>query len=86
MRTSDLKKLLGTEKLVLGTDRTLKAVRQGRVARILLAKNAPSSLRESLDRCQRFSSFELEVSPLTNDELGTLCKKPFSVAVIAILS
>lgn len=83
---NDIRKLLGSEKLILGTDRVLKAVRRGKAARVILASNAPSSVKEQFLRHQQLGAgFSVEDAGVPNDELGTICKKPFSVAAIAIL-
>ncbi len=82
---TEIRKLLGSEKLIIGTDRVLKSVRKGEATKVILASNAPDSLRVQLSRYKELgSSFELEEAGMPNDELGTLCKKPFSIAAIAI--
>ena len=83
---TEIRKLLATDKLVIGTDRVLKAVRAGSAKKVLLATNAPLVLRDQLLHYQRISPFEVEETGKTNDELGTACKKPFSIAALAILS
>lgn len=81
---TEIRKLLGSDKLVIGTDRVLKEVKKGAAAKVVLASNAPDELRTRLARYRAISAFELEDAGMTNDELGTLCKKPFSIAAIAI--
>ena len=83
---AEIRKLIGSEKLILGTDRVLKATRQGNVEKIILASNAPPMLKRSLTKYQQVGKFVLEDAGIPNDELGTICKRPFSVAAIAILS
>ena len=82
---TEIRKLLGTEKLIIGTDRVLKAVRKGGVSKVVLATNAPATLRTELERYRLLGDFPVEDAGMTNDELGTLCKKPFSIAALAIL-
>jgi len=82
---TEIRKLLGSEKLIIGTDRVLKSVKKGEAAKVILASNAPAELKTELLRYQTIAkTFEIESSDLTNDELGTLCKKPFSIAAIAV--
>ncbi len=84
---AEIRKLLGSDKLIVGTDRVLKAVRKGGVAKVILAANAPAALRDQLAHYQQLgASFELVTLEMPNDELGTLCKKPFSIAALAIRS
>lgn len=82
---TEIRKLLGSDRLIIGTDRVLKSARKGDAARIILANNAPETLRRELARYKELgAAFELEEAGMPNNELGTLCKKPFSIAVIAI--
>jgi len=82
---TEIRKLLGSDKLIIGTDRVLKSVRKGEAAKVILASNAPDALQEQLKKFKELGAgFELEEAGVPNDELGTLCKKPFSIAVIAI--
>jgi ribosomal protein L30E len=82
---TEIRKLLGSDRLIIGTDRVLKGVRKGDVSKVILASNAPTHLQEQLRRYKELgATFEMEHAEMPNDELGTLCKKPFSIAVIAI--
>jgi len=83
---TEIRKLLGTEKLIIGTDRVLKAVRKGGISKVVLASNAPETLRAQLERYRKLAEFSVDDAGMTNDELGTLCKKPFSIAALAILA
>lgn len=81
---TEIRKLLGTEKLVIGTDRVLKSVQNGQATKVILASNAPEHLKAQLGRYHALAKFEIEDAGMTNEELGTLCKKPFSIAALAI--
>ncbi len=84
---TEIRKMLGSDKLILGSERVLKAVRKGGVAKVVLASNAPESLKAQLEQYQKLGDhFLIEDAGVPNDELGTLCKKPFSIAVLAFLS
>ncbi len=81
----ELKKLSETKKLVLGTERNLKLVKKGLgLKKIIIAKNCNPQTVKLLERYSKISGLELEISTLTNEKLGTLCKKPFLVSVIGI--
>lgn len=81
---SEIRKLLGTEKLIIGTERVIKALKQGDVSKVILANNTPVETHKNIERYQEIMKFEIQEAKETNEELGTLCKKPFSIAVIAI--
>lgn len=82
----EIRKLLGTEKLIIGSERVLKALRNGGVARVIIASNVPEEFKLQLNAYQQAAGFELQQLEVTNDELGTICKKPFSIAALAILA
>lgn len=84
---TEIRKLLGSEKLIIGSDRVLKSLGRGGVAKVIFASNAPADLQERIARFRDIgATFDIAVADIPNDELGTLCKKPFSIAVLAILS
>ena len=81
----EIKKILGTDKLIIGKEKTMKALSKGLVKKVLLAKNAPQDLKEDIDYYKELSDVSVENTTLSNEELGTLCKKSFSISVLAIL-
>lgn len=84
---TEIRKMLGSDKLILGSERVLKAVRKGGVVKVVLASNAPDALKAQLEQYRKLGApFHIEDAGMPNDELGTLCKKPYSIAALAILS
>jgi len=81
----EIRKLLGSEKLILGKERTLKELRKGNLQKVFIASNLDDQTKKDLEYYQEINNFELINSNMTNEELGTLCRKPFSVAVIGLL-
>ncbi len=81
----EIRKLLGSEKLILGTDRTLKAMRNGNLKRIYLASNADSKVKEDIEYYKEMSDFEVVELKENNIDLGTICKKPFSISIIGLV-
>ncbi len=82
---NELKKLLGSEKLIIGKDRTLKLLKKGELSKVFLASNVDPLVLEDVERYASLNGTEVEVVKLPNDELGTFCKKPFSIAVIGLV-
>lgn len=81
----ELKKLSETKKLVLGTERNLKLLKRGsQLKKVIIAKNCNIRTVKLIERYSKISGIELEISTLTNEKLGTLCKKPFLVSVIGV--
>lgn len=81
----EIRALLGSDKLLLGTQRTMKALRQGKLAKIYLASNVDKKTLEDVEHYQGISEFDVEKLKETNEELGTICKKGFSVSVIGVM-
>ncbi|MFC2135838.1 ribosomal L7Ae/L30e/S12e/Gadd45 family protein [Bacteroidota bacterium] len=81
----EIKKLLGNEKLIIGTDRVLKSLKSGKIEKVFYSSNADSKVVAELKHLALLSEVKVEEAGVTNDELGTFCKKPFSVSVIGIL-
>ena len=71
----DIKKATEAGNLIIGTTQVTKKAKQGKIARILLSSNCPESVKADL------SAYSVDV-----EELGVICKKPFSISVLGIAS
>lgn len=80
-----LKKDLESKKVVIGAQRTLKLLRQGKIARVLVAQNSTDVLKDDLVYYSKNGGFEIVELDVPNEELGVLCKKPFSISLLGIL-
>ena len=81
----DIKEALKANKLIVGTKRTVKALRKEELASVFLASNCPEMLEEDVKHFASFDSVPVEKLTITCDELGVLCKKPFLVSVVGVL-
>lgn len=81
----EIKKLVATPKGVVGTERTLKGMRAGKISKIFLAKNVKESTRSDIEAYAKIGNIEVVTLSLGNDELGTICKKPFAISVLGEL-
>jgi ribosomal protein L30E len=79
---ADIRKLLGSDKLVMGSDRCMKLLRSGQLKQIMLANNAPVSTVQDVER--HAGKTEIVVLDIPNEELGVYCKKPFNISVLGI--
>jgi len=84
MSIAEIKKYLKTQNLVIGTERTLKALRNNKLVKVLLASNAPEDLVKDVDYYASIAKIDVEKLNIPNDELGVICKKPFSIACIGM--
>lgn len=83
--STEIKKLLKAKSLVIGTEKTLKSLKLGRIERIILSSNCPDKVAEDLNYYAGLGNVETVKVPYPNEELGVICKKPFSISVLSIL-
>ena len=81
----EIKKLLKTKKLIIGTERTIKNIKLGRIDRVFLSANCPEKVEEDINYYKKMGDFKVIKLEHPNDELGAICKKPFLISVLSIL-
>ena len=84
MSIAEIKKYLKTPNLVIGKERTLKALIANELDKVFLASNAPDDLVKDFEHYASIAKIKLEKLSIPNDELGVVCKKPFSIACIGM--
>lgn len=87
MELADFKKTIVNarekNKLVLGTDQTIKLLKSGKVKFIASANNNPSI--NGIKYYSELAGVEVYLYPGDGLSLGELCKKPFSVSTLAVI-
>ncbi|BFI73468.1 50S ribosomal protein L30e [Nanoarchaeota archaeon] len=83
----DLRKILVEEKnrVIIGSRRTIKMIKNGKVEKVFLAKNTPEEIKNDILYYSKLGNFEVEELKYTNEEIGLLLKKPFKISVVSIL-
>ncbi len=84
MSIEELKRLIKSEKAVLGTQRTLKLLKQGTVEQIFLSSNCPEQVKKDVEYYAKLAGVSVTFLKYPNDEVGILCKKPYPVSVLSI--
>jgi ribosomal protein L30E len=79
---AEIRKLLGTDKLVIGTDRVMKLLRAGDLKQVLVASNCKADVRDDVTHLA--GDAEVVALDVTNEELGVFCKKAFNIQVLGI--
>jgi len=82
---NELKNIAG-DKLVFGTDENLKLLRSGKLSKVFLASNCSDSLKSDFENLCKISNVEYVVLSDSNEEIGVICKKPFSISVVGVLA
>jgi large subunit ribosomal protein L30e len=80
----EVKKLLKTDKLVLGTGRTMKQLRIGKLSKVILSSNCPEDVSDDIENYAKLAGTKVARLKMPNDELGVLCKKQFPISVLGI--
>ena len=81
----EIKKIVNTDKAVVGTNETIKALKAGKMAKVFLTSNCPAEVRKDVEYYARLSKAEVVELPIPNDELGVVCRKPFLISVLGVL-
>ncbi len=82
MDLNEFKTIIKKEKMVFGTERTAKLLKLGNVKHVFLAKNCPERVNRDITYYAKLAKVDVSIINKTNEELGILCKKSFSVSVL----
>jgi large subunit ribosomal protein L30e len=85
MYEEEIRKLLTSNKFLIGEDEVLKNARKGTLLKVYHASNANKLVLADIQRYGKLSGFEVLDTKVPNDDLGTVCKKPFSISTIGVL-
>ena len=64
---------------------SIKNLRLCKVQKVFLSSNCPAGIEKDLSYYAGLSGAEVHKLEYPNDELGVVCKKPFSISVLAVL-
>ena len=81
---AEIRKLLGTDKIVIGTDRVMKTLRKGDLKQVLLASNCTEEVAGDVEHYGKLAGCKIIQLDVPNEELGVYCKKPFNIMVLGI--
>lgn len=69
--------------LIIGTNKTLKALKNGEAKQVYIASNAKKEVLEDVEYYADLNDTTYEQLTVNNKELGNMCKKPFNIQLIA---
>ncbi|AEM38095.1 ribosomal protein L7Ae/L30e/S12e/Gadd45 [Pyrolobus fumarii 1A] len=81
----ELLNALKTGKVILGTRKTLKLLKLGRLKAVVVAANAPPEVKQEILYYASLGDIPVYVYPGTSVELGAACGKPFTVMSLGIV-
>ena len=82
MSLAELRKALGEKTLVLGSRKTISSLKNGRLKAGFLAENCREDVRKDVEHYAKLKKIEVIRLNKSNEEIGVLCKKQFSVSVL----
>jgi len=83
--SAELKKIVKDGNVILGTEKAVKSLRLGKVEKIMMSSNCPAGIENDITYYAGLTGTEVHKLDFPNDELGIICKKPFSISVLAIV-
>ncbi len=81
---AEIRKLLGTDKVVIGAERVRKLLRKGELKQVLVASNCTPKVLSDISHYSSQAGTEVVQLDVPNEELGVYCKKPFNIMVLGI--
>ena len=81
----EIRGLLADNKLVIGTERTLKLLRLGKIKQIYLSVNCADSTKEDIAHYSKLGGAKVKELAYPGSELGVICKKSYSISVLGVL-
>ena len=83
--SAEIKKIIKLGNVILGTEKAVKNLRLGKVEKIMVSANCPSRIEKDINYYAGLTGTEFHKLEFPNDELGVICKKPFSISVLAVV-
>jgi large subunit ribosomal protein L30e len=81
----ELSNLLKTGKYIIGSKRTLKALKRGEIKAVIIASTLKREIKEDIIYYCKISGVPLYTYPGSGWDLGVVCGKPFMVSTIGII-
>ncbi len=82
--TTQIRKKITEGQVIVGTKLTLDGLREGKVSKVYLTQNCPEEVKEEVNHLSSLGKVEIVQLQVSNEELGTVCKKPFSISVLGL--
>ena len=80
---SEIKSLMEEGKLTVGREETIKNLKSGKAKKVFVCSNPSKEIKDDLEYYGKVAGVEIIHLNVPNDELGTICRKPFAIAVLS---
>ena len=85
MTLADLKKHVEKKTILVGTKQTLDGIRQKKVDAVYIRSTCSDSIKQDIAHHAKINDVSVKSVSQSSDELGVLCKKPFTISVVSTL-
>lgn len=83
--SKEIREAVKTGKVIFGSDKSIKAVKQGHAKLVIISSTVPEEIRADVERYAKMANIPVRIFKGDSSELGLACGKPFLVSTIAIL-
>ncbi|MEE1118267.1 50S ribosomal protein L30e [Methanosphaera sp.] len=73
-----------TGKVILGSKKSIQAIKLGNGELVVMAANAPKNLKEDVEIYSNLSEIPVHIFDGSSVDLGSICGKPFTVSVLVV--
>ena len=80
---SELDDAIKEEKLIIGTDKTLKLLKNEKLKEVFISSNCDEDVKEEIKKYAKMANVKVVELDINNEELGARCKKPFRISVLS---
>jgi len=81
---NEIRKALKEKKIIIGTENTLKNLKLGKLEKVYITKNCPEGKKKNINYYSKLGKVKVVNLKYTNEELGIICKKPFSISIASL--
>lgn len=81
----EIRQAVTTGKVILGSERSLKALKLGHAKLVIIALNCPEVVRADIEHYARLAGVPVHIYHGDSTELGLACGKPFLVNVMTVM-
>jgi len=85
LKAVEVERLMKDKKIVIGTEKTLKNLKLGKLKKVYIALNCPEINKRRALHYAKLAGVDAKEVEVSNKELGLLLKKPFNIAMFGIM-
>ena len=85
IKIEELKKATENRKIVLGSNETVRKLKQGLIEKIFIASNTSKEIEEDIRYNASIAKAEVEKLNIPNDELGMVFKRTHTIQTIGLI-